>query len=165
LLEPLARGLGHRTLRVTRAGLVGEAAARLAALPHVELVDPAPIEHLLAGASVLVVPSQWEEPFGRVAFEGLAAGVPTLASAVGGPAGLVPAEQLVRPPDEPAAWLAALASLEDHAAWEAARERGLSAARAVLALDAPERLERLLVAVAAGRLRARTPRRAPVRTR
>lgn len=148
---------------MTRTGLGRVAAGRLAALPHVELVDPAPIKRLLDGAGVLVVPSQWQEPFGRIAFEGLAAGVPTLASPVGGLAELVPAGQLVTPADDPEAWLDAVASLEEPALWHAARERGLSAARAVLELDPPAELERLLLAVAAAPRRARIPRRAPVR--
>lgn len=36
------------------------------------------------GTDLLLVPSQWEEAFGRVVVEAHAAGVPTLASAVGG---------------------------------------------------------------------------------
>src|SRR4029079_1777854 len=37
---------------------------------------------------VLLVPS-WEEPFGRVAAEGMAAGVPVVATSRGGPAELI----------------------------------------------------------------------------
>jgi glycosyltransferase involved in cell wall biosynthesis len=39
---------------------------------------------LLASARVVAVPSLWEEPFGLVGIEALAAGVPVVASAVGG---------------------------------------------------------------------------------
>jgi glycosyltransferase involved in cell wall biosynthesis len=62
-----------------------------------EQVDVVP---LLQDADVLVLPSTWQEPFGRVVVEALSAGVPVVASAVGGipeiltgelAAGLVPA--------------------------------------------------------------------------
>ena len=53
--------------------------ARVTVLP--EQVDVVP---LLQDADVLVLPSTWQEPFGRVVVEALSAGVPVVASAVGG---------------------------------------------------------------------------------
>lgn len=53
--------------------------ARVTVLP--EQVDVVP---LLQAADVLVLPSTWQEPFGRVVVEALSAGVPVVASAVGG---------------------------------------------------------------------------------
>jgi glycosyltransferase involved in cell wall biosynthesis len=41
-------------------------------------------ETLLASARVVAIPSLWDEPFGIVGIEALAAGVPVVASAVGG---------------------------------------------------------------------------------
>jgi glycosyltransferase involved in cell wall biosynthesis len=38
----------------------------------------------LSSAEMLVVPSLWPEPFGRVAVEGMAAGIPVIASPLGG---------------------------------------------------------------------------------
>jgi len=149
LLEPLTDALRPRPLAVTEAGLGPELASRLAARPHVRVVPNAPIADLLDGAAVLLVPSQWSEPFGRVAFEGLAAGVPTLAAGVGGLTEFVPAEQLVIPADRPERWRDALESLAHPGAWEAARERGMAAARRVLATDPIGRIEAVLAQAAA----------------
>ncbi len=65
---------------------------------------------LRAGAAVVLVPSRWEEPFGYVALDALAAGVPVLASDRGGLPEVVGPENTV--------------ALEDTAAW-AARLRAL----------------------------------------
>lgn len=46
--------------------------------------DPAGLYRLYEGADVAVVPSVWEEPFGRVAVEAMAAGLPVVATRVGG---------------------------------------------------------------------------------
>jgi glycosyltransferase involved in cell wall biosynthesis len=62
-------------------------AAREGLSEAVALVGPLErpgVEALLSRASALVVPSVWEEPFGMVAVEGAAAGVPVVASDVGG---------------------------------------------------------------------------------
>src|SRR5205085_2467523 len=100
------------------------------------------IDTLLDGAAMLLVPSQHPEPFGRVAFEAMAAGVPTLSSATGGLSEYVPAEQLVAERDDPDAWAAAVRELERGPAWEAARRAGRAAAARVLAADTPGRIER-----------------------
>lgn len=107
-----------------------------------------PLADVLAGAGVLVVPSQSPEPFSRVAFEGMAAGVPTLASATGGLSELVPAEQLVADYGDPVAWRAAILALREPRRWLAARERGLNAARSVRRQAPLRRFEELLLATA-----------------
>ena len=107
-----------------------------------------PLDAALGGAGILVVPSQSPEPFARVAFEGMAAGVPTLASATGGLPELVPVEQLVADYAEPAAWRAAIAELREPGRWLAARERGLNAARTVRRQAPLRRFEELLLATA-----------------
>jgi glycosyltransferase involved in cell wall biosynthesis len=66
---------------------------------------------LRAGAAVVLVPSRWEEPFGYVALDALAAGVPVLASDRGGLPEVVGPENTL--------------ALEDTAAW-AARLRALA---------------------------------------
>ena len=103
---------------------------------------------VLGGAGVLVVPSQSPEPFSRIAFEGMAAGVPTLASATGGLLELVPAQQLVADYGDPVAWRAAIAALRKPRRWRAARERGLNAARTVRRQAPLRRFEELLLATA-----------------
>lgn len=68
---------------------------------------------LLRSSDVLVVPSRWPEPFGLTVTEGLASGLPVVASAVGGiPEALGDAGILV-PPDDPRAMAHALGSLAD----------------------------------------------------
>lgn len=121
----------------------------VAALGSVETIAGArSIEEFFRGAGILVVPSQWPEPFGRIAFEAMSAGLPTLASAVGGLAEFVPPEQLVVDYADPAAWRAAIAELREPAQWHAARERGLRAATRVLEQAPLQRFEELLVATA-----------------
>jgi glycosyltransferase involved in cell wall biosynthesis len=149
LLESLAGLLTHRTLAITAGGLGAELAERLRARPNVRLVPNAPIGELLDGAAALLVPSQWREPFGRIAFEGMAAGIPTLASATGGLLELVPPEQLVDPPDGPERWRDAVDALLEPPDWDAARARGREAAGAVLARDPVGALEDLLLGAAA----------------
>ncbi len=103
------------------------------------------LDRVLHGAGILVVPSQSPEPFSRVAFEGMAAGVPTIASATGGLPELVPVEQLVEDFRSPSAWRTAIAELRQPARWQAARERGLIAARSVLLRDPLRRFEEVLL--------------------
>ena len=106
------------------------------------------LDRVLKGAGILVVPSQSPEPFSRVAFEAMAAGVPTIASATGGLAELVPVEQLVEDFQSPGAWRAAIGELRQPARWQAAKERGLIAARSVLLQDPLRRFEEVLLEAA-----------------
>jgi Glycosyl transferases group 1 len=147
LLEPIARALAPRRISVTARGLSPDLRTGLEELENVEVRD-APARELLSGAGALLVPSQWPEPFGRLAFEGMAAGVPTLAAAVGGMTEYVPASQLVDPPDSVAAWVRAVRSLDDPARRRAARSLGIEVARRIVAVPPAERLERVLLAVA-----------------
>jgi len=148
LLEPLARGLPHRRLRIAGDGLPTTLQTRLRALPNVELVPPAPVERLLEGAAVTLVPSQGEEAFGRVAFESMAAGVPVLASDAGGLREHVPPSLLVRPRGDADAWIRAVRALEKPERWERARAEGLRAAESVLRARPAEAVERLLLRIA-----------------
>ena len=159
LLEPLCEALAHRRIVVGGGGLPEHVRARLGRLRHVRLMI-APLTRLLPGASALLVPSQWPEPFGRVAFEGLAGGVPTLAGAVGGLPEFVPADQLVRPSASVPAWEAAVRRLEEPGAWEASRLAGAAAARSLVADPPVLRLE-AIVREAAGAHSPRWHPRAP----
>jgi glycosyltransferase involved in cell wall biosynthesis len=47
-------------------------------------ISPASRQHLLETSKIAVVPSLWDEPFGIVGIEALAAGVPVVGGAVGG---------------------------------------------------------------------------------
>lgn len=105
------------------------------AVPGVELVgwlDPAEVRARMLAARALVFPSQWYETFGLALVEGMAAGLPALASAIGGVVELVEggAGWLV-PPSGAAAWAEALPTLADDKEIEAAgtRARGRYLAR------------------------------------
>lgn len=75
-------------------------------LPRVRLLDEqVDVVPLLQDADVLVLPATWQEPFGRVVVEALSAGVPVVASAVGGIPEILTGEfgdGLVPPGDAPA---------------------------------------------------------------
>ena len=68
---------------------------------------------LLSAADVFVNPARYEEPFGRVAFEALALGVPPVVTCTGAQTELLADEQsaLVVPPEDPAALAQAIARL------------------------------------------------------
>lgn len=84
------------TLRFTGEGEYGEGIEALGWWDYGEL--PA----LYKSAAVVVVPSIWEEPFGLVAVEAMACGIPVIASNIGGLSGIVihgETGYLVRPGD------------------------------------------------------------------
>lgn len=62
--------------------------AAVAQLPNVVLIDPPSsrkeMAAVLASAQVVIVPSQWQEPFGLVALESVAVGTPVAISGTGG---------------------------------------------------------------------------------
>ena len=76
---------------------------------------------LLASASVAAVPSLWAEAFGLSVVEAMAAGVPLVASAIGGIPELVEdgVTGLLVPPGDPAALAAAIRQLLDDSALRA----------------------------------------------
>jgi glycosyltransferase involved in cell wall biosynthesis len=76
-------------------------------------VDRGELPSILKAADVLCVPSRWVEASGLTVGEGLAAGVPVVASRLGGiPEALGPGGILVAP-DDPMALAAALRRLHD----------------------------------------------------
>jgi glycosyltransferase involved in cell wall biosynthesis len=80
-------------------------------------VSPNQVAGILTGARALVVPSEWYEPATKVVLEAYAAGVPVLASRIGGLSEVVEDDvsgYLVDAGD-PDAWAAALRILEDDA--------------------------------------------------
>jgi glycosyltransferase involved in cell wall biosynthesis len=87
---------------------------------------------LRSAAAVVLVPSRWDEPFGYVALEALAAGVPVLASARGALPEVVGAEGVVS-----GDWAAALGSLWRDPSLRVVRgEAGLARARERFGEDA-----------------------------
>jgi glycosyltransferase involved in cell wall biosynthesis len=69
------------------------------------LGDRQDVPRVMRALDLLLVPS-WEEPFGRTVVEGLAAGVPVAATAIGGPAEtLAGVESALLPPRQPTSWI------------------------------------------------------------
>src|SRR5207248_3224481 len=63
------------------------------------------VPEVLAALDIALLPS-WEEPFGRVVVEAMAAGTPVVATAVGGPTEIIEEgiNGLLVPPREPELW-------------------------------------------------------------
>lgn len=77
----------NATLTIVGDGTMNRTLAELAQRPRVTITGPLPhddVLRLMANSLATVVPSLWEEPFGRVAMESLACGTPVIASKVGG---------------------------------------------------------------------------------
>lgn len=101
------------------------------------------MSRLLAGALSLWMPSLWAEPFGIAGLEALAAGVPVLASRVGGIAEwLAPEAGALLPPGDAGALARAARELAGNA--EQLRRRGEAARRAAAAFAPGPLMERLL---------------------
>jgi L-malate glycosyltransferase len=81
------------------------------------LGERADVPNVLAATDVLLMPF-WREPFGRVAVEAMAMGVPVVASEVGGPAEIVrpDVDGVLLPPRAPEVWSRALEQLLPDAA-------------------------------------------------
>ncbi|MFY8148353.1 MAG: glycosyltransferase [Prochlorococcaceae cyanobacterium] len=95
--------------------------ARCAALPNVTLVRRTTDMRTIYGRTrVLLVPSQWEEAWGRVVTEAQASGIPSLVSTVGGLAETAGIGGLALAPDAPPGlWAETLQRLwQDQAFWQ-----------------------------------------------
>ena len=149
VLVPLIAALPDREVVVSPHGLDADARRAIGATGNVWFMD-APIERLLDGAGVCLVPSQSPEPFSRVAFEAQAAGIPVLASAVGGLPEIVPEPAVLPAYAPPAAWAAAVRSLEDPDAWTTAHRRAQAAAAEVVASRPLERAAAIVERAADG---------------
>lgn len=111
----VARLLPHRQFRFVEGWKQVESQRKLLEgmlvdLPNVEFVPwRQDVETHYLGSRVLLVPSQWEEGFGRVAVEANAYGVPVLASDIGGlPEAVGQGGWLIDPQADPGVWAAAL---------------------------------------------------------
>ncbi len=89
--------------------------ARIRALPNVTLLPrTSDMAAIYAQARLVLVPSQWEEAFGRVVAEAQISGIPALASRIGGLPEAIGSGGILLPPDAPAHhWAAALRQIWD----------------------------------------------------
>lgn len=89
------------------------------------------VPEILRALDVLLVPS-WKEAFGRIVVEGMAMGLPVIATDVGGPKEIVTSGEdgVLAPPQDPEAWADALDGLlRDPTARAALGERARTSAR------------------------------------
>ena len=98
----------------------------LSDLTNVTVIEPREqVSEIYAQTRILLVPSQWEETFGRVAIEAFANGVPVIASNVGGlkehagQGGL-----LIHDKGDVAAWVGAIEALDSPERYEEYSQRG-----------------------------------------
>jgi glycogen synthase len=93
-----ARGLSSPRLALAGAGssqyvsYLRRLASQLGVQEHVSFLGQVPdasMPALLASYDVLLVPSIWTEPFGRVVLEGMASGMVVIASSAGGPSEVI----------------------------------------------------------------------------
>lgn len=103
------------------------------------------VSAVLAATDVLLVPS-WREAFGRIAVEGMAMGVPVVATAVGGTAEVIRPDRdgLLLPPRQPELWAERLGPLiEDR---DARRRMGESGRLRARDFSAPAHAEQMMAA-------------------
>lgn len=100
---------------------------------------------------LLLVPSQWEEAFGRVVLEAQASGIPVIASRTGGlPEAVGEGGILIDDYRNPGCWLSALQRLlEDRSAYERLSEKALENTRR---FDLQRELNRFISSISASRL-------------
>ncbi len=132
-------------------GAVGvQHADALRTLPNVETLRFSPPRSFLARSKVVLVPSQWDEPFGRIAVEAMASGIPVLASRRAGLEEIVGDSDLgVSDFRDQDAWAARLAALLDSSATRRTQaETGLALAERFVGEACITRLDHLLRGVA-----------------
>jgi len=95
-------------------------------LANVTLLEPrAEVDEIYARTRILLVPSQWEETFGRVAIEAFANGIPVVGSSVGGLKEHVgEGGILIDDKANVGAWVEAIEALDSPERYEEFRQRG-----------------------------------------
>ena len=94
-------------------------------LPNLHRLEPVfPPHSIFQKTRILLVPSQWNEAFGRVAAEGMLFGVPVLGSAVGGLAEIVSSGGVCLPKDDVGAWEDEIRKLDDPSHYRSIQTRG-----------------------------------------
>ncbi len=115
------------------AGNRASAALRLAAerLENVEVLDwTSDIHAAFRRTRLLLMPSRWAEPFGRVAVEAASHGVPTIATAIGGiPEAVGDGGVLIPPASGLSRWRDAIELLDDPRRFEQCATAALAHAR------------------------------------
>lgn len=94
-------------------------------LPNITKLKPSfPPHSIFQKARIVLVPSQWDEAFGRVAVEAMFFNVPVLGSRVGGLSEIVKHGGMALPKDDPAAWVAEIKRLDNPEYYQKLQARG-----------------------------------------
>lgn len=125
-------------------------AERFRSCPNLRHLPFSPPREVLAASRVVLVPSQWAEPFGRIAVEAMANGIPVLASGTAGLAEIVGESALgVARFRDARVWQRRLEHLlRDPAAFRAQADEGRRRAAPFLGERSIRRLHALLTRVA-----------------
>jgi len=121
--------------RIAGEGL-GKRIIVLGGLPHARMPE------IYSCSDIIAVPSVWDEPFGRVCLEAMAAGKPVLASAAGGLREVIKDEWCLIPVFDSAAWDSKLRALISD---KKMRERLGSENKKCAEAYAPEKIARQLI--------------------
>ncbi len=126
-------------------------APAFAARKNIRWLGRARPERFLRLSRLVIVPSQWPEPFGRIAIEAMASGIPTLVSQTGGLAEIAGGSSLtVESFDQPKAWIEAVSRGLTSPSWlQEAIEQGRRCAEPFLGAQSAEALAELVLAISA----------------
>lgn len=94
-------------------------------LPNISRLEPIfPPHPIFQKARLVLVPSKWEEAFGRVAVEAMLFNVPVVGASVGGLAEIVERGGVALPQDDVAAWVDEIKKLDDSGYYRKVLARG-----------------------------------------
>jgi glycosyltransferase involved in cell wall biosynthesis len=129
LVEAMASVSDDVSLRIVGDGPQEESLRRLASdygvSPRIEFVGRVPYEEVpreYANADAFVHPGVWPEPLNRTVLEAMQAGLPVVCTDIGGPPEVVPDADLLCPPADPSALVAAVRRAMEKPPRSAARE-------------------------------------------
>lgn len=94
-------------------------------LPNITRLEPSfPPHPIFQSARIVLVPSRWEEAFGRVAVEAMFFNVPVIGASVGGLTDIVGQGGIALPKDDLAAWVDEIKKLDDCDYYQKVQARG-----------------------------------------
>jgi glycosyltransferase involved in cell wall biosynthesis len=123
LLESAARGYGSTLVRLPKT-------IDFDGVDNVTVIDATPdVAAVYASTRILMVPSVWAEPYGRVIVEAMSNAIPVLYSGAGSTDEAADgAGVIVHPADDAGAWIAAIRQLDDQDRYDALAHSSLTRA-------------------------------------
>jgi glycosyltransferase involved in cell wall biosynthesis len=123
LLKSAARSYGSDVVLMPES-------ADLSTVPNLEVLAATPeVRNAYARTRILLVPSRWPEPYGRVILEAMSNAIPVICSGAGSMDEAADGAAMVVPDaDDPHAWAAAIRSLDERGPYERFANLGLARA-------------------------------------